>query len=83
MLNRFLLIGICMGMLFVINSSVSLAPIWYGSGDDTGLAGRWSCEGNFMDGSGQGNHGTQSRGVTILRGVKGRACGFDGTEKYL
>ena len=25
------------------------APIWYGSGDDTGLVGRWSCEGNFRD----------------------------------
>ena len=36
------------------------APIWYGSGDDTGLVGRWSCEGNFADSSGQGNHGTQS-----------------------
>ncbi len=25
------------------------APIWYGSGDNTGLVGRWSCEGNFND----------------------------------
>ena len=57
------------------------APVWYGSGDDTGLVGRWSCEGNFMDASGQGNHGTQSGGVTITSGIKGRGCGFDGDRQ--
>jgi len=64
--------------LIVLNSYIVIAPIWYGTGDDAGLVGRWSCEGNFLDSSGQGNDGTQSGGVTITSGVKGRACGFDG-----
>ena len=59
------------------------APIWYGSGDDSGLVLRMSCEGNFLDGSGQGNDGTQSGGVTITSGVKGRACGFDGVNDWI
>ncbi len=29
------------------------APIWHGSGNDAGLVGRWSCEGNFNDSSGK------------------------------
>lgn len=72
-----------MAALIVFLSFIPIvsAPIWYGSGDDSGLVGRWSCEGNFLDSSGQGNHGTQSGGVKIDRGVKGRACELDGKRK--
>ncbi len=59
------------------------APIWYGSGDDAGLVGKWSCENNFLDTSGQGNQGTQSGGVTITDGYKGRGCGFDGGNDWI
>jgi len=72
-------IGI-IALLLVLTSYSAIAPIWYGSGDDTGLVLRMSCEGNFLDSSGSGNHGTQSGGVTITSGVKGRACGFDGVD---
>ena len=61
----------------------AIAPIWYGSGDNTGLVGHWKCEGNFLDSSGQGNNGTQSGGVKIERGAKGTACGFDGSNDVL
>ncbi len=61
----------------------TVAPLWYGSGNDTLLVARWSCENNFKDSSGYGNHGTQSGGVTITRGVKGRGCGFDGVDDYI
>ncbi len=64
--------------LLVLSSAIVAAPIWYGSGNDAGLVGKWSCEGNFKDSSGQGNNGTQSGGVTITDGYKGRGCGFDG-----
>ncbi len=70
-----------LAMLILIPTAT--APVWYGSGDNTGLVGKWSCEGNFLDSSGQGNHGTQSGGVTITRGVKGTACGFDGAGDYI
>lgn len=56
-----------------------LGPIWYGTGDDTGLVGKWSCEWNFLDSAGN-NHGTQTGGVKITTGVKGRACSFDGSN---
>lgn len=65
-------------LVFISCIPVAIAPIWYGSGNDTGLVGRWSCEGNFKDSSSQGNNGTQSGGVTITDGIKGRGCGFDG-----
>lgn len=48
-----------------------------------GLVGHWACEGDFKDSSGQANHGTQSGGVKIDRGVKGRACGFDGVDSLI
>ncbi len=70
-------------LVFISCIPIATAPVWYGSGDDTGLVGKWSCEGNFKDSSGQGNHGTQSGGVTITSGVKGRACGFDGIDAYI
>ncbi len=74
-MNKTILLLIAVLLMMI---PVAIAPIWYGSGDDTGLVGRWSCENDFKDSSGQGNHGTQSGGVTITRGAKGRACGFDG-----
>jgi len=45
-------------MLILIPTAT--APLWYGSGDDTGLVGHWRCENNFLDVLGQGNHGTQT-----------------------
>lgn len=62
---------------------ISFDPVWFGSGDDSGLVGKWSFEGDFKDSSGQGNDGTQSGGVKITSGVKGRACGFDGVNDYV
>ena len=70
-------------IVFLSFIPIAIAPIWYGSGDDTGLVLRMSCEGNFLDSSGSGNHGTQSGGVTITNGVKGRACGFDGVNDLI
>jgi len=58
------MIGAIIMFLIVLCSYSAVAPIWYGSGNDAGLVGRWSCEGNFLDSSGQGNNGTQSGGVT-------------------
>ncbi len=71
-----------MMILVVLLSFIPIvsAPVWYGSGDDTGLILRISCEGNFKDSSGSGNHGTQGGGVKITSGVKGRACSFDGSD---
>ena len=63
------------------SQNVTLETSGYSQVNDTGLVGKWSCEGNFNDSSGLNNHGTQSGGVTIGRGVKGRACGFDGNDK--
>jgi hypothetical protein len=76
-------IGIMIVLLIVVSSAIVVAPVWYGTGDDAGLVGRWSCEGNFKDSSGQGNNGTQSGGVTITNGIKGRGCQFDGTDDYI
>ncbi len=65
-------------VMFLFMLTPAIAPAGYGLGNDAGLVGRWSCEGNFNDSSGINNHGTQSGGVTITSGVKGRGCGFDG-----
>ena len=62
------------------SQNITLETSGYSQVNDTGLVGRWSCEGNFNDSSGMNNHGTQSGGVTITSGVKGRACGFDGGQ---
>lgn len=43
-------------IMILINAIPVIAPIWYGAGNDTGLVGQWSCEGNFNDSSGQGNN---------------------------
>lgn len=40
-----LIMGIITGILIVLSSYIATAPIWYGSGDDAGLVGRWSCKG--------------------------------------
>ncbi len=62
------------------SQNITLETSGYSQVNDTRLVGRWSCEGNFNDSSGLNNHGTQSGGVKIDRGVKGRACGFDGAQ---
>ena len=54
-MRKQILIGIIAITLILINAAIATAPVWYGSGDDTGLVGRWSCEGDFKDSSGQGN----------------------------
>ena len=74
---------ILIGLVLLSFIPAAYAPVWYGSGDDSQLLGRWSCEGNFKDSSGQGNHGTQSGGVTITTGAKGRGCGFDGVNDMI
>ncbi len=74
---------IIIGVVMLLVIPIASAPVWYGSGDDTGLVGRWSCEGNFKDSSGQGNNGTQIGGVKITSGAKGRACSFDGVNDYV
>jgi len=78
-----IVIGIIFALLIVLSSYIVTAPIWYGSGNDAGLVGKWSCEGNFLDSSGQGNHGTQSGGVTITSGFKGRGCKFAGGDDWI
>lgn len=44
------------GLLTILITIIptATAPVWYGSGNYSGLVGRWSCEGNFLDSSGQG-----------------------------
>lgn len=59
-------------------------PVWFGVGNDTiedeNLVLHIPCEGDFRDRSGNGNDGTQSGGVQIGRGIKGRACEFISTN---
>ncbi len=63
------------------SGNVTLETSGYSQANDAGLVGKWSFEGNFNDSSGLNNHGTQSGGVTITSGVKGRGAGFDGGAK--
>ena len=74
-------IGI-IALLLVLTSYSVIAPIWYGSGDDAGLVGRWSCEGNFLDSSGNGHDIVPQNGSSITGGIKGRACDFTKTNTY-
>jgi len=76
------LVLLMIAIILVLIPSV-IAPVWYGSSDDSGLVGHWACEGNFLDSSGQGNNGTQSGGVKIGAGIKGRGCEFDGKDDYI
>lgn len=48
----------------------------------SGMVGYWKCDGDFTDSSGEGNDGTQSGGVAIGRGVKGRGCD-EGNRKLI
>ncbi len=57
-------------------------PVWLLHSADPYLVSRWSCEGNFDDSVGS-NHGSQSGGVSINRGVRGRACEFDGSNDFI
>lgn len=77
---------IIIGIFVVLVATAVIAPYWYGTGNastEANLVGRWSFEGNFVDSSGKGNHGTQSGGVKIATGVKGRGIVLDGSNDYV
>ncbi|MBD3361831.1 hypothetical protein GF358_03495, partial [Candidatus Woesearchaeota archaeon] len=76
-MNKKLLIWI-LAMVFLI--PIVTAPLWHGTPD--GLVSHWTCDGDFDDRI-SGNDGTQSGGVSITRGVKGRGCEFDGVDDYV
>jgi len=56
--------------------------------DPAGLMGWWRFEGNGLDGSGKGNHGTGYGGVAVGEaadrfGLSNRATTFDGVDDYV
>ncbi len=59
--NRIIFLIIPAMALVLIPSAI--APILYSSGNDNGLAGGWSCEGNS---SGMNNHGRLTK--TLING---------------
>jgi hypothetical protein len=74
-------IGLLVIISLILIPSV-IAPVWYGTSSfsEDNLVLHIACEGNFDDSSSEGNDGTQSGGVSITKGIKGRACEFDGVD---
>jgi len=56
-------------------------PIWFGTGNNTGLVAHWKFEGDAKDSVGN-NDGTVN-GAEITKGIKGRGFYFDGDEDYI
>jgi len=48
-----------------------------------GLVAHYAFEGNVLDGSGNGNHGTGFGGINFVSGAFGQAASFDGLDDYV
>jgi hypothetical protein len=51
--------------------------------NSAGLIGHWKFDGDTLDYSGLGNHGTANGGPTYVVGQVGQAMSFDGTNDYV
>lgn len=66
-----------------LSEDILIDPVWYGtqtSTETSNLIAHYKFDGDFEDSSSSNNDGTQSGGVQIGQGVKGKGAVFDGVN---
>nr|WP_319494010.1 LamG-like jellyroll fold domain-containing protein [uncultured Desulfobacter sp.] len=77
MTNRILILSFFLGVVLIFFPCVVAANV------SDGLLAYYPFDGDSNDISGNGNHGTESGGLTYKMGVSGEAASFDGVDDYI